>query len=160
MNEPADELMNFPGRHWLALALTTPVLFWAGSEFFTGAYSAARHRAADMNTLVALGTLSAYLYSVVVTAAPQLLAVAAPPHETHAMTSPVGVYYEVAAIIITMILLGRLLEARARSKTSGAIRALMGLQPKTARVEREGLERDIPIDQVRVGDVILVLCPS
>ena len=155
--------LNFSGRPWVELALTTPVLFWAGREFFTGAWSAARHRAADMNTLVALGTLSAYAYSLVVTVAPHLVTSAATgaagggaAHGPHDMSSPAGVYYEVAATIVTLILMGRLLEARARSKTSGAIRALMGLQPKTARVERDGIEQDVPVDQVRVGDVVRV----
>jgi Cu+-exporting ATPase len=153
-----ETILNFPGRSMLELALTTPVLFWAGRSFFTGAWAAARHRVADMNTLVSLGTLSAYLYSVVATVAPQLLTTpsAGVQQPTHAMTAPVGVYYEVAAIIVTLILMGRLLEARARSKTSGAIRALIGLQPKMARVERSGIEQDIPVAEVRIGDIILV----
>lgn len=152
------DVLNFPGRTWLELALTTPVLFWAGREFFTGAWAAARHRVADMNTLVSLGTLSAYLFSVVATVAPQWLTVSAGKggYSAHGMASSVGVYYEVAAIIVTLILMGRLLEARARSKTSGAIRALMGLQPKTARVERNGIEQDIPVAEVLVGDLVLV----
>ncbi len=122
------ETLNFPGRAWVELALTTPVLFWAGREFFTGAWGAAKHRAADMNTLIAIGTSAAYFYSVVVTAAPQLLQSAASTH-----SEMPGVYFEVAAIVVTLILMGRLLEAKARSQTSGAIRALMGLQAKTAR---------------------------
>jgi len=152
------DFFNFPGRSWLELALTTPVLFWAGREFFTGAWAAAKHRVADMNTLVALGTLSAYVFSVVATIAPELLSVASVDGSGagHAMASPVGVYYEVAAIIVTLILMGRLLEARARSKTSGAIQALIGLQPKLARVLRDGKEQDIPIAEVRLGDNILV----
>jgi Cu+-exporting ATPase len=145
-------LLNQPWRPWLELALATPVLFWAGAEFFTGAWNAARHRAADMNTLVAIGTFAAYAYSVVATIAPQLFVASA---HAHSAAQP-GVYYEVAAIIINLILLGRLLEARARSKTSGAIRALMGLQAKTARVERNGVEQDIAIDQVQVGDIVVV----
>jgi Cu+-exporting ATPase len=153
-----DAALNFPGRAWLELVLTTPVLFWAGREFFSGAWAAAQHRVADMNTLVSLGTLSAYLFSLVATVAPGLLAVGngAGGNQAHAMASPVAVYYEVAAIIVTLILMGRLLEARARSKTGGAIRALMGLQPKTARVERNGVEQDIPIAEVLVGDLLLV----
>ncbi len=151
-------ILDFPGRSWLELALTTPVLFWAGREFFTGAWAAAKHRVADMNTLVSLGTLSAYLFSVVATVAPRLLTVdtSGGQQHTHGMVSPVGVYYEVSAIIVTLILMGRLLEARARSKTSGAIRALIGLQPKMARVERDGKEQDIPVAEVQVGDIILV----
>ena len=152
------DLFNFPGRPWLELALTTPVLFWAGREFFTGAWAAAKHRVADMNTLVALGTLSAYIFSVVATVAPEWLSVApaAGSEAGHVMASPVGVYYEVAAIIVTLILMGRLLEARARSKTSGAIQALIGLQPKLARVLRDGKEQDIPISEVQLGDNVLV----
>ena len=149
--------LDFPGRAWVELVLTTPVLFWAGREFFTGAWAAARHRAADMNTLVAIGTFSAYAYSVVATAAPGWLAVGGPAgHAGHAAGPTAGVYYEVAAVIVTLILLGRLLEARARSRTGGAIRALIGLSPKTARVERGGAEADVPVGEVVVGDVVRV----
>ena len=156
VSESFGRLLNFPGRAWAEFVLTTPVLFWAGSGFFIGAWSAARHRAADMNTLVALGTFSAYAYSVVATALPSLLSVGGSPHQMNDAAMPTGGYYESAAIIVTLILLGRLLEARARSRTGGAIRALMGLAPKTARVERDGYEQDIPIEAVRVGDVVLV----
>ncbi|MEX0712140.1 MAG: heavy metal translocating P-type ATPase, partial [Pirellulales bacterium] len=155
-------LLAFPGRAWLELVLTTAVLFGPGREFFTGALNAARHRAADMNTLVALGTFAAYAYSLVVTVAPRLLEPAAEAagtaglHSIHDPASPVSAYYEVAAIIITLILMGRLLEARARSRASGAIKALIGLKPKVARVEREGVDGDLPIEQVRVGDIVLV----
>jgi Cu+-exporting ATPase len=150
-------VLDFPGRTWVELALTTPVLFWAGREFFTGALAAARHRAADMNTLVAIGTFSAYAYSVVATLAPGWLAVTSSSgHTGHGESAPAGVYYEVAAVIVTLILLGRLLEARARSRTGGAIRALMDLSPKTARVERNGSERDVPVSEVQVGDVVRV----
>lgn len=147
-----ERFLDFPNRAYVELLLTTPVLFWAGREFFTGAWSAARHRAADMNTLVAMGTFAAYGYSVVATIAPQLLAVASPEHG-HAMG---GVYYEVAAIVVTLILMGRLLEARARAQTGSAIRALMGLQATSARVERDGQELEVPLGEVRVGDVVWV----
>jgi Cu+-exporting ATPase len=143
------KVFAFPARPWIELMLTTPVLFWAGREFFAGAWAAARHRAADMNTLVAIGTLSAWLYSLVATLAPGWFIAAG-----HA--GVVGVYYEVAAIIVTLILMGRLLEARARSRTNGAIRALMDLAPKLARVERDGMELDIPAAELRVGDVVMV----
>lgn len=139
-------LMHLPGRVWLECAFTTPVLFWAGIEFFTGAWNAARHRAADMNALVALGTLAAYLYSFVSSIVPS----------SHGAMAGDSVYYEVAATIITLILMGRLLEAGARRRTGDAVRALMGLQPKTARVVRAGGEADIPIAQVQVGDIIAV----
>lgn len=167
-----EKTLDFPARIWIELFLTTPILFWAGREFFTGAWTAAQHRAADMNTLVATGTLSAYLYSLAVTIAPQWFHVAAAASSTRSimqssgampnmngmssLSAPVGVYYEVAAIVVTLILMGRLLEARARAQTGSAIRALMGLQPKTARVERNGVEQDIPIEQVQVGDIVLV----
>jgi Cu+-exporting ATPase len=135
--------LEFPARPWIELALTTPVLFWAGRDFFHGAWSAARHRAADMNTLVAVGTLAAYLFSLAVTVWPYGFL-------GH------GVYYEVAATIITLILLGNLLQARATARTRGAIRALVGLSPKTARVERDGREADVPLGDVVVGDLVHV----
>jgi Cu+-exporting ATPase len=140
--------VQFPGHLWVQLALTTPVLFWAGGGFFSGAYAAARHRAADMNTLVAVGTLAAYAYSVAATVFPHSF-----HHAGHAAPD---VYFEVAAVIVTLILLGRLLEARARGRAGGAIRALLGLAPKTARVHRGGGELDIPLADVRVGDVLRV----
>ena len=140
---------NFPGREWIELVLTSVVLFWAGGEFFSGAFTAAKHRAADMNTLVAIGTFAAYAFSVVATFAPGLF------HADAAMKGSM-VYYETAAIVVTLITMGRLLEARARARTGGAIRALMGLQAKTARVQRDGVEQDIPIEEVRVGDLITV----
>ena len=128
-------------RPWFELILTSPVLFWAGREFYSGAWIAAKHRAADMNTLVAIGILLAFPHILVATVAPQLLMT---PHlgRTHGAVH-VAVYYEVAAIIVTLILMGRLLEARARAHTGGAIRALMALQAKTARAERNGIEQDI-----------------
>ncbi|WP_149115716.1 heavy metal translocating P-type ATPase [Limnoglobus roseus] len=142
--------LDFPGRVWVELALTTLVLFGVGREFFTSAWAAARNRAADMNTLVALGTLSAYGFSVAAIVEPGWFAVAG-----HHSSAP-GVYFEVAAVIVTLILLGRLLEARARTRTGGAIRALIGLAPKTARVERDGAEADVPLADVHVGDILRV----
>jgi Cu+-exporting ATPase len=124
---------------WIQLALTAPVVFYAGAPFYKGAWTALRHRSANMNTLIALGTGAAFVYSLAVTVRGG--------HE---------VYYEAAAVIVTLILLGRVLEARARGKASEAIRHLRELQPKTARVLREGAERDIPIEQVRVGDIVVV----
>jgi Cu+-exporting ATPase len=127
--------------------LTSPVVFWVGSRFFSGAVKAAKQKTTDMNTLVAVGALSAYLYSTLVTFMPQFFADARiVPH----------VYFDGAAMIITLILLGRLLEAKAKGKTSAAIKRLLGLKPKTARVVRDGQEIDIPIEAVMKGDVILV----
>lgn len=129
---------------WLQLVLTTPVMVWVGNSFFIGAWRALHHRRADMNTLVALGTGVAYLYSVVVTVLPEQI------------TQLQGVYYETAAVVITLILLGRSLEHRAKGKTTAAIRSLMGLQAKTARVQRRGEWVDIPIEAVKVRDRVLV----
>ena len=127
--------------------LTTPVVFWVGSRFFSGAVKAARQKTTDMNTLVAVGALSAYLYSTSATFVPRLF--------TGAGVAP-HVYFDGAAMIITLILLGRLLEAKAKSKTSLAIKRLLGLKPKTARVIRNGKEADIPVEAVLKGDIIVV----
>ena len=132
---------------WLQFVLTTPVLFWCGGSFFLGAAKAFKRHAADMNTLVALGTGTAYVYSVFVTLFPEVL-------RDRGLVPQV--YYEAAAVIITLILVGRLLENRRRGKTSEAIRQLMGLQPKTARIVRHGKEIDIPIEEVNIGDFVLV----
>ncbi|MEM6426210.1 MAG: cation transporter, partial [Cyanobacteria bacterium P01_D01_bin.128] len=131
---------------WLQWALTTPVMVWCGQEFWIGAWQALRRKSADMNTLVALGTGTAYLYSLYVTLFPRGLS----PEIAAAL------YYESAAVIITLILLGRWLEHRARRKTADAIAQLVGLQPKTAQVMRSGRFIDIPIAEVQVGDRILV----
>ncbi len=136
--------------NWAQLLLTTPVLFWAGNGFFRGAWAALRQRASDMNALIVVGTLSAYLYSLAVTVAPGFFT------EHGLTTAEGGVYYETAAVIITLILLGRLLEARAKRSTGTAIEKLIGLQPKTARVLRDGEEQDILLAEVKVGDRILV----
>jgi Cu+-exporting ATPase len=128
---------------WVLLALATPVQFWAGWEFYRGAWVALRHRFADMNTLIAVGTSAAYGYSLVATLAPRI-------GLGH------GLYYDTAAAIITLILLGRTLEARAKGRASEAIRRLAALQAKTARVLREGRPRMVPIDQVEVGDILLI----
>ena len=132
---------------WLLLAITTPVLFWSGRHFFRGAYSGLLHGTADMNTLIALGTGSAYGFSVVATVVPQLF--------TRAGLAA-DVYYEAVAMIIALILLGKVLESRAKGRTSDAIRRLMGLQPRTARVVRGGTEVDVDVADVVVGDVVVV----
>ncbi|MDB9493788.1 heavy metal translocating P-type ATPase [Spirulina major CS-329] len=132
---------------WFQLILTTPVMVWVGQSFFKGAWTALRQGRADMNTLVALGTGAAYGYSLFPTIAPQWF--------TAQGLTP-DVYYETAAVVITLILLGRALEHRAKGKTSAAIRKLMGLQAKTARVIRDGEARDIAIAAVEVGDIVLV----
>jgi Cu+-exporting ATPase len=136
-----------PAIPWVLLVLTTPVLFWCGGPFFRGAWRTLRRRAADMNTLIALGTGAAYVFSLTATVRPSLFAKAG--QEAH-------VYYETAAVIITLILLGRFLEARARARTSDAIRRLLGLQPRSTRVLRDGREADVSIDHVRPGDEIII----
>ncbi|MCX5957950.1 MAG: copper-translocating P-type ATPase [Cyanobacteria bacterium] len=132
---------------WTQLLLTTPVLFGCGRDFFTGAVSAFRQHSADMNTLVAAGTGIAYLTSLFTTLFPQVLI---------AEGLPADVYFESAAVILTLVLLGRLLEARARGQTSAAIRKLLQLQPPTARVVREGQAVEVPVSMVVVGDLVQV----
>jgi Cu+-exporting ATPase len=132
---------------WVQWVLTTPVMVWCGQSFFSGAWKAARRHGADMNTLVALGTGTAYIYSVFATLFPGVL---------RSQGLQPDVYFEAASVIITLILLGRYLENRARGQTSAAIRKLMGLQAKTARVMRDGQEQDIPIQSVQVGDTVIV----
>lgn len=145
---------------WLQLALTTPVVFYCGAHFYRGAWAAFRHRAADMNTLIALGTGAAFLYSVAATIAPQLFTGIAESSGMTGMrsgaTPMVPVYYEAASAIIALILLGRLLEARAKSRTGDAIRRLLGLQAKTARVIKDGVESDVPLEAVVPGDIVIV----
>jgi Cu+-exporting ATPase len=132
---------------WTQLLLTTPVLFWCGREFFSGAINAFRQHSADMNTLVAAGTGIAWLSSLVSTLFPEVLI---------AEGLPTDVYYETAAVILTLVLFGRLLEARARGQTSEAIRRLLQLQPPSARVLRNGQIIEIPVALVVVGDEVLV----
>ena len=130
---------------YLQFALTTAALFGPGRRFYTKGFPALARLAPDMNSLVAVGTSAAYGYSLVATFAPDLL-----PAGT------VNVYYEAAAVIVTLILLGRYLEARAKGRTSQAIKRLVGLQPKTARVIREGTALDVPISDVQPGDLVEV----
>lgn len=132
---------------WVQLVLTTPVLFWAGNGFFRHAWKAFRRRSASMDTLVAVGTGTAYLYSLFPTLFPQWF---------RAQGLAPDVYFEATAVIIALILLGRLLEDRAKGQTSEALRKLMGLQAKTARVVRQGQMMDIPITAVQAGDVVVV----
>jgi Cu+-exporting ATPase len=135
-------------HNWMVqFVLATPVQFWAGWRFYRGMWAATRHGTADMNTLIAVGTSAAYLYSAAATFFPQWF--------TGGGLEPT-VYYETASIIIVFILLGRYLEALAKGRTSEAIRRLMRLRAKTARVIRDGSEVDIPVEDVVVGDVVVV----
>ncbi|WP_373526162.1 heavy metal translocating P-type ATPase [Nostoc sp.] len=138
---------GFLQNPWVQLVLTTPVVFWCGGSFYRNGWKSLKRHTATMDTLIALGTSAAYLYSLFVTVFPNFfIDQGLIPH----------VYYEVAAIVITLILLGRLLENRAIGQTSEAIRKLIGLQARDARVIRDGEEIDIPIAKVRINDVILV----
>ena len=134
-------LMN----RWFQLALITPVMLYTGWPIHRTGWLALSHRGADMNSLITLGTVAAFGYSLVVTIAPGLL-----PEDVR------EVYYEAVGVILTLILLGRLLETRAKAGTSEAIRTLIGLQPRTARVVRDGLEQEVPIDLVVVHDIVVV----
>lgn len=138
---------SFLQNPWVQLVLTTPVIFWCGGSFYRNGWKSLKRHTATMDTLIALGTSAAYLYSLFVTVFPRFfITQGLIPH----------IYYEVAAIVITLILLGRLLENRARGQTSEAIRKLIGLQARDARVIRDGREIDVPIAEVRINDVILV----
>ena len=129
------------------LLLTTPIQFWVGWQFYQGAWASARHGMSDMNTLIAVGTSAAYGYSLMAVLAPGLFG---------AIGQAPQVYFETAAMIITLILLGRFLEARAKGRAADAIQRLLELQPSTARVVRDGREMEIPVTHVRVGDTIAV----
>ena len=156
--------LNHPWINWLQLALTTPVVLYSGAHFYRGAWAAFRHRAADMNTLIAIGTGAAFLYSVAATVMPAFFAgVAQAPSMPGMSIGAAGatpVYFEAASVIIALILLGRLLESRAKGRTGEAIRRLMGLQAKTARVARavdgQMRELDLPVEEVVPGDVVMV----
>jgi Cu+-exporting ATPase len=137
---------SFAGKPYLLWALATPVQFWAGWRFYRGTWGALRHGTADMNTLIAVGTSAAYFYSLVAVISPGLFAAGGAVH----------LYFDTSAMIVTLILLGRFLEARAKGQTSAAIKNLIGLQPKTALVIRDGQEIEIPIEDVQIGDPILV----
>ncbi|MFD0508796.1 heavy metal translocating P-type ATPase [Streptomyces chiangmaiensis] len=141
----ADWVPTWMLNHWLQLALITPVMFYTGWPIHVTGWLTLRHRAADMNSLITLGTSAAYGYSLLVTLAPGLL-----PKDVR------EVYFEAVGVILTLILLGRLLEARAKAGTGEAIRALLGLQARTARVVRDGAETEIPVENVIVGDELVI----
>ncbi len=163
MSHGKIEALNVPWINWLQLALTTPVMFWCGWQFFRSAWKGLRHFSANMDTLVAMGTGAAYLYSLAATIWPGFFAgvSGAAAHAAHTEGTMGGmvmvpVYYEAAAVIIVLILLGKYFEARATGRTSAAIKRLIGMQARTARVMRNGSERDVPIESVIVGDRVLV----
>ncbi len=147
-------IFNHAWINWLQLALTTPVVVWCGAQFYRMAWIGLKHFRANMDSLVALGTGTAFVYSIAATVWPGFFAVTNEAG-TNGMAM-VPVYYEAAAVIIVLVLLGKLFEARATGNTSAAIRKLIGLQARTARILRDANEQDIPVEQVVVGDVVIV----
>ncbi|MGR3499212.1 MAG: heavy metal translocating P-type ATPase [Limimaricola soesokkakensis] len=147
----AFAIISAPMLDWIELILATPVVLWAALPFFERGWASILRRSLNMFTLIALGVGVAYVYSVVATVAPQLF-----PPQFRGHEGEVGVYFEAAAVIVTLVLLGQLLELRARERTGGAIRALLDLAPKTARLVDAQGERDVPLDMVRSGDRLRV----
>ncbi|MCM2250726.1 MAG: copper-translocating P-type ATPase [Ramlibacter sp.] len=142
---------GLPQQSWLELLLTTPVILWAGWPFLVRGVESIRHRSPNMWTLIGLGVTAAYAYSVVATVAPGVFP------SSFMMDGRIGVYFEAAAVIVSLTLLGQILELKARSETSAAIKSLLGLAPKTARrIRPDGAEEDIPLSHVHVGDVLRV----
>jgi Cu+-exporting ATPase len=132
---------------FLQFLLQIPIQFWVGRQFFEGAWKALKHKTSDMNTLIAVGTGAAFIYSVLVTFVPSLFTAEGLAAE---------VYFDTAGVIIVLILLGRLLEMRAKGQTSEAIKKLVGLQAKTARVQKDGEEIEIPVEDLAIGDLVVV----
>ena len=149
--KPLQAALPHGWLNWIQLALATPVVVWGGWPFFVRGWASVVNRHLNMFTLIALGVGAAYVYSVVATLAPGMFP------DSFRIMGEVAVYFEPAAIIVVLVLLGQVLELRARSRTSSAIRNLLGLAPKTARtIERDGTERDVPLEQVHVGDRLRV----
>jgi Cu+-exporting ATPase len=151
MSHGAIDALRGSWAPWAQLVLTTPVLFWCGARFFRAAWRGLVRASVGMDTLVAMGTGVAYASSLAATIWPGLFVGGAPAHEHEA-----PIYYEAASVIIVLVLLGKFLEARATGRTTTAIRALVAMQPVTARVLREGVERDVPIGLVAPGDVVAI----
>ena len=148
---PLDRVVSHGLRNWIEFALATPVVWWGGAPFFERGWASIVNRYLNMFTLIALGVAAAYTYSVAAVLAPGLFP------DSFRMGGEVAVYFEPAAVIVVLVLLGQVLELRARSRTSTAIRGLLGLTPKTARrVESDGTEHDVPLEHVSVGDRLRV----
>jgi Cu+-exporting ATPase len=149
---PMQHLFSARVWAWIEFALATPVVLWCGLPFFVRGWQSVVHRSLNMFTLIALGTGAAYLYSVFATVVPQVF-----PASFRGVGGQIDVYFEPAAVIVALVLLGQVMELRARSQTSSAIRALLGLAPKTAKtLDDKGGEADVPLDQVVVGDRLRV----
>ena len=144
-------LMNITVQSWIELALSLPIVLWAGWPYFSRGWQSVVNRSPNMWTLISLGTGSAFVYSVVATLAPQMFPI------SFVSMGRVAVYFEAAAVIISLTLLGQILELKARSKTSAAIKLLLGLAPKTARrIQADGSESDVPLTHVHVGDLLRI----
>jgi Cu+-exporting ATPase len=149
---PMQQLFSPRIWAWVEFGLATPVVLWCGLPFFVRGWQSVVHRSLNMFTLIALGTGSAYIYSVLATIVPQIF-----PSSLRGSGGQIDVYFEPAAVIVALVLLGQVMELRARSQTSSAIRALLGLAPKSARrLDDKGGEADVPLDQVQVGDRLRV----
>ncbi len=149
---PLQHLLRARTWAWIEFALATPVVLWCGWPFFVRGWKSVVNRSLNMFTLIALGTGAAFLYSVIATVLPQLF-----PLSFHAEGGKIALYFEPAVVIIALVLLGQVMELRARSQTGSAIRALLGLAPKTARrLNDQGGEADVPLEQVQVGDRLRV----
>jgi Cu+-exporting ATPase len=149
--QPLQAMLPHGWLNWILLALATPVVLWGGWPFFVRGWASVVNRHLNMFTLIALGVGTAYVYSVIATVAPGLFP------DSFRMMGQVAVYFEPAAVIVALVLLGQVLELRARSRTSAAIRNLLGLAPKTARrIDEDGTEQDIPLEHVHVGDRLRV----
>jgi Cu+-exporting ATPase len=147
-----NHLLGQQLSNWIQLLLATPVVLWAGWPFFVRAAASVKNRSLNMFSLIALGTGAAWIYSVVGTVAPQLF-----PAELRLPDGAVQIYFEAAAVITVLVLLGQVLELRAREKTSGAIKALLGLAPKTAlKVRHDGTDETVQVDAIQVGDLLRV----
>ncbi len=146
--EPVQHWLGVRTITWIELVLATPVVLWGGSIFFRRAWASLVNRNLNMFTLIGLGTGVAYLYSLVAALFPEIF-----PPAFRGPEGNVAVYFEAAAVIVTLVLLGQMLELRARSRTGAAIRSLLGLAPKTARLlKKDGSEEDVPLEQVQAGD--------
>ncbi len=149
---PLQQLIEGPLLGWIEFALATPVVLWGGWPFFERGWASIVHRSPNMFTLIAMGSGAAYLYSVAAVVAPDLF-----PAGFRDPSGNIGLYFEAAAVITVLVLLGQVLELRARSQTGGAIQALLGLAPKTARrISARGKETDVPLIQVVVGDLLRI----
>jgi Cu+-exporting ATPase len=149
---PMQHLFSLRTWAWIEFGLATPVVVWCGLPFFVRGWQSVVHRSLNMFTLISLGTGTAYMYSVFATVAPQVF-----PASLRGSGGQIDVYFEPAAVIVALVLLGQVMELRARSQTSSAIRALLGLAPKNARrLDDKGGEADVPLDQVQVGDRLRV----